>query len=433
VCALAAYWALAGALIGWLARWGFRSPWLTAAVWVLADAVVARFPLQGFSWGEAGYALHDIPIARDIASVGGLALITYAIVATNALLADAVRPRVSSRALLRAGAGLLAIALLTGVIVVARPQPKPAGTFRVALIQGNDKDRELTPAEEDDRYLPRSHFALAQRVQDPVDLIVFPESSMDEDPRLDRFLSRPLTRLAIEHRAWVLANAVADAPDGRALNLNVLYGPDGKLDGTYAKRHLVPYGERVPFRSFLEGKIGELSRIPRDFAPGKKPGLFDVAGFKVATVICFESAFGYQIRPLVRDGAEVIIVSTNNRSYRRSANSAQHVAIGQIRAAETGRPVVQAAISGISALIDASGREHAHTELFERTVLQGSIEATRGTTLYVRFGDWVVWASLLALAGCVIAHVVSRRRSSVDSAGRPEDAPPVPVPVGDPA
>ena len=213
---------------------------------------------------------------------------------------------------------------------------------------------------------------------------------MDEDPRLDPFLSGPLSRLAIEHRAWVLANAVTDAPDGRALNLNVLYGPDGKVEGTYAKRHLVPYGERVPFRSFLEGKIGELNRIPRDFAPGKKPGLFDIAGFKVATVICFESAFGYQIRPLVRDGAEVIVVSTNNRSYRRSANSAQHVAIGQIRAAETGRPVVQAAISGISALIDASGREHAHTELFERTVLQGSVEATRGTTLYVRFGDWVV-------------------------------------------
>jgi len=92
---------------------------------------------------------------------------------------------------------------------------------------------------------------------------------------------------------------------------------------------------------------------------------------------------------------------------------------------------VQAAISGISALIDASGREHAHTELFERTVLQSSVEATRGTTLYVRFGDWVVWGSLLALAGCVIAHLVSRRRSSVDSSGRPEDAPPVSVPAGD--
>ena len=87
-------------------------------------------------------------------------------------------------------------------------------------------------------------------------------------------------------------------------------------------------------------------------------------------MICFESAFGYEIRPLVRDGAEVIVVSTNNRSYRRSANSAQHVAIGQMRAAETGRPVVQAAISGISALIDASGREQAETELFERTVLR---------------------------------------------------------------
>ena len=104
-------------------------------------------------------------------------------------------------------------------------------------------------------------------------------------------------------------------------------------------------------------------------------------------------------------------MSTNNRSYRRSANSAQHVAIGQMRAAETGRPVVQAAISGISAVIDADGGVHAHTELFDRTVLEATVAATTRQTPYVRFGEWVVWRSLLALAGCVVVHVVRRRRA----------------------
>jgi apolipoprotein N-acyltransferase len=435
VAALAGYWALVGASVGWFASRDMRAPWLTASLWVLADAMVARFPLQGFSWGEAAYALHDLPVARDVASVGGIALVTFAIVATNGLLADAVphvrdladwapaARRRAQQALTRAGAGLCAIVLVTGVIVVGRPQPTPAGTLRVAVLQGNDKNRDLTQAEEDARYLPKSHFALAQGVEDPIDLIVFPESSMDEDPRTDSVLGVPLRRLAVKHHAWVLANAVADAPDGRALNLNVLYGPDGTVEGTYAKRHLVPYGERVPLRKFLESKIGALRRIPRDFAPGHKPGLFPIAGFDVATVICFESAFGYQIRPLVRDGAEVIIVSTNNRSYRRSANSAQHVAIGQMRAAETGRPVVQAAISGISAFIDASGRVHGRTRLFERTRLEQQVTAMRGTTLYVRFGEWVVWASGGVVLACIVADVVRRRRRSVDSSGRTEVVP----------
>ena len=104
----------------------------------------------------------------------------------------------------------------------------------------------------------------------------------------------------------------------------------------------------------------------------------------------------------MHDGAQVIVVSTNNRSYQRSANSAQHVAIGQMRAAETGRPVVQAAISGISAIIDANGVVHDHTELFERTVLEATVEATRGKTPYVRTASGSIWGSLLVLAGCVV-------------------------------
>ncbi len=118
-------------------------------------------------------------------------------------------------------------------------------------------------------------------------------------------------------------------------------------------------------------------------------GLFDVAGTRIATVICFESAFGPQIRGRVRDGAEVIVVSTNNRSYRRSANSEQHVAIGQIRAAETGRPVVHSAISGVTAVIDGDGIVHDRTKLFERTLVQTAVAARSGQTPYVRYGEWV--------------------------------------------
>ena len=380
-------------------------------------------PFGGFSWGEVGYAFHNIEAGRALASDGGVALVTFFAVALNGLLADAAveirnRVHVSRRSWLRLGAGLAVVVIVPALAVVVRTEPRPAGPLRVAVLQGNDKNRDLTPAEEDDRYLAKSHFALARQVQPPVDLVIFPESSMDADPRTDPYLGDRLAATARRLHAWVLANAVADAPAQgghpagyKALNLNVLYAPDGTVEGTYAKRHLVPFGEYVPFRSLLEGRIRALRQIPRDFAVGHTRGLFEVAGHEIATVICFESAFGYQVRPLVHAGAQVIVVSTNNRSYERSANSAQHVAIGQMRAAETGRPLVQAAISGISAIIDADGVVHQQTKLFDRTVLEATVMATTGETPYVRYGEWVIWMSALGVLGAVLLAVRRGRRS----------------------
>ncbi len=424
--AVAAYWAGAGAVIAWLRLRKVSNPWLTAAVWVCADAVVSRWPFGGFSWGEIGYAFHDVVPARDVASVGGVTLVTFLAVALNAFLADLLVQRGSVRVYLRAQAGIAVIAMIVVVATLTRAQPGVVGPLRVALVQGNDKNRDLTDAEMQADYLPKSHFALAAQIKDPVDLIVFPESSMntfdDTDPRTDPYVHDNLTEIARRNRAWVLANATVAAPPSgdKLLNLDVLFGPRGEIEGTYTKRHLVPFGEKVPFRSALDHVVGsELSQVPRDFIPGPGPGLFTVAGIRLATLICFESAFGYQVRPLVRDGAGVLVVSTNNRSYRRSSNSAQHVAIGQMRAAETGRPLVQSSISGITAVIDADGFVHDRTHLFENSVVQATVEATSGETPYIRYGEWATFASLAGVAIAVVATlgrgVRSRRKTSLDS------------------
>ncbi|MGO9872579.1 MAG: apolipoprotein N-acyltransferase [Acidimicrobiia bacterium] len=436
VIILATYWAAAGAILAWLRGRGVANPFLIASVWVLAEATVARVPFGGFSWGEVGYAFHNIELGRALASDGGVELVTFFAVALNGLLADAVanawnRQSVLPVAWVRVAAGL---ALVVGVPIVAdavRSPPHPDGTLRVAVVQGEDIDRDLTAAEVADRYLPKTHFQLAAEIHDRVDLVIFPESSMDADPRTDPYLRSNIVAIARRTHAWVLANAVANAPaagrqpaGAKALNLDVLFAPDGTVEGTYAKRHLVPFGEYVPFRAELEGHISELNRIPRDFEPGHSPGIFEIAGHKVATIICFESAFGYQVRPLVHAGAQVIVVSTNNRSYERSANSAQHVAIGQMRAAETGRPLVQAAISGISAIIDANGVVQQHTALFQRTLLEATVTATTGETPYVRYGEWAIWACAFASVGAAgFALQRGRRSRFIDSLPRAADEP----------
>ena len=415
---LSLYWAAAGAAIARFDRGGRGSPFLIAAIWVLAEALVARWPLGGFSWGEVGYALHNVAPARSLAAAGGLPLVSFVVVAVNAaLLQLATGSRATAwRARRLAVASLTAVIAATAVAAAFALRPTPSGQLHVAILQGNNLDRDLTPAELKARYLPRSHFQLASQLHGRYDLVIFPESSLDGDPRDDAYLARNLVATALRLHSAVLANGVADAPDGRALNQDLLYGPDGQLVATYAKRHLVPFGEFVPFRHQLRF-ISELKQIPRDFAPGTKPGLATVSGHRIATVICFESAFGYQIRPLVKAGAQLVVVSTNNRSYRRSANSAQHVAIGQMRAAETGRPVIQAAISGISAIIDAHGNVTQRTPLFKRTILTATVTTTRGETPYVRFGEWVIIACMIGVAlASVAAARGPRRGGTVDSA-----------------
>ena len=179
------------------------------------------------------------------------------------------------------------------------------------------------------------------------------------------------------------------------------------MQGRYAKQHLVPFGEYVPWRSQL-GFIKALEQVPRDFKPGDERVLFDVRGHRVASLICFESAFAPLVRDFVRDGAEVVVVSTNNRSYRRSSNAAQHVAQSQMRAAETGRPVLQASVSGISAVDRRlGGRPRDQPRCSDNGTISTVVTTMTGETPYVRFGDWVLSGSALAL---VVAAVVGRRR-----------------------
>jgi apolipoprotein N-acyltransferase len=398
--------ALIGALVAAYGRRGLATPFLTAAVWVVVEALRGRFPFGGFPWCDLGLTLHDVPAARALASVGGTLLVSFVIVAVNGLLLDlglALRARGTRHALL-AGIGVVGILVATVVVDVTRFEPTTTGHLRVALLQGDDV--QLPLAQQVDQPLTEKHLALADRLHGRYDLIVFPESALDTDPEQDPELRARIVALAQQHDAAVLVNARTPAADGQVKNTNLLYTPTGRLQGTYSKQHLVPFGEYVPWRGALSW-LPELRQVPYDFEPGHSRTLFTAHGHPFESVICFESAFGPLVRDAVRDGAELLVVSTNNRSYQRSANSEQHLALGQMRAAETGRAVLQASVSGISAVIDPDGSVHHQTGLFESRIVSATVPTSTGETLYVRFGDWVVLLSAIAM---VVVTVIAVRR-----------------------
>jgi apolipoprotein N-acyltransferase len=432
---LSTWWMLAGAVAGWLGRRGLTAAPVLAALWVLVEAGRGRVPFGGFPWGDVGYAFHDWGVARAVAAWGGVPLVSWLAVVVNGLVLDAAlawrrgrrpgwswRPP-SGQVLIRPLAGVVAVLLAALGATAARPHLIATGRLRVALVQGNDRNRDLTPEEVRDRYLVRNHLALASNSTEQVDLIVLPESSLDADPRQDPALDMALSGLAGGRHADVLAGGNIAAPHDRLYNAVFHYTPGstdpanpkgtGRTAELYRKRHLVPFGEYVPWRSELSF-IDALQAVPTDYEPGRGPTVFSIAGHRVGALICFESAFAPLARQYARRGADAIVVLTNNRSYRRSANSAQHLAMGQFRAAETGRPLLQAAISGISAVVDHTGRVRARTGLFVPTVLVGEVATYRGRTPYTVLGDWVVIVSAVLLAGGVVA---ARRRRSLDHPG----------------
>ena len=424
---LSSWWAVAGFAVGWLGRRGVAGAPVVASVWVLVEAGRGRVPFGGFPWGDVGYAFHDWDAVRAVAGWGGVALVSWLAVVFNGLLVDVGvawfrrrAPEAAPRARWRmvgALGGLVAVVTAAAVAGATLPELTPTGRLRVALVQGNDLNRDPTPEEVRERYIVRNHFRLAGGIDESVDLIVLPESSLDADPRQDDEIDVALSALAADKEADVLAGGNTAAPHDRLYNTVFHYLPEpadpdeptatGRTDELYIKRHLVPFGEYVPWRSALSF-IEELQQVPTDFEPGPGPTVFPVGDHHVGALICFESAFPALAREYARLGADALVLLTNNRSYRRSANSAQHLAMGQFRAAETGRPLLQAAISGITAVVDHTGAVQSRTRLFEPAVLIGEVATYQGRTPYTAVGEWALAVSALLLAAAVVIGV--RRR-----------------------
>lgn len=423
----ALYWGVTGAVVGLMTRLRVRSPWTIAAAWVMLEAARGSFPLGGLAWNEVGMSLHDVSAARAVATVGGVPLISFLVVLLNGFLADglaagrllrAAGPQWQTRLrpLAAASLGVLFVGGATAVAVATRFRPIPTGELRYALIQGNDQDRRLTPEEIAGGYLTERHFAVADQLQGDYDLIVFPESAFETDPETDPALAARISELAVRHDSSVLVNAITGLLDEQR-NTNLFYDPDGQLVGTYSKQHLVPFGEFVPLGGWPRTVFPALAaQVPTDLIPGEVSAVFPVGDRQIATVICFESAFAPLVYDSVRDGAELIVVSTNNRSYRRSALSAQHLATSQMRAAETGRPVLHSSVSGITGVIDASGTVLQTNPFFENAVIEGTITTMTGETLAVRWGQWVMQLSAVIVGIALVTGGVRRRLTSRNTA-----------------
>jgi apolipoprotein N-acyltransferase len=355
-------------------------------------------PFGGWSWVSLGATQHDSPLLLPAAAWVGAVGLGFLMAAINAsLLLAAVRT--PDRWV--GAAWPLGLAAALAVVPVAIPTSRPDGLpVDVAVVQGS-VPLEVGTASRiiEDNIVAGNHIELHLGLtDDPPDLAVWPENALDRDPARDPVLGPEVESAIRTVRAPTLVGAITQTPGGRLYNQDLLYAPDGEVVDRYAKNHLLPFGEYVPFRRYLSW-IPDVRQVRADLSPGAAPGRFRIRSGEFAGIICFENAFPDLVRDFVTPRTGFLVVSTNNSTFGISPAPEQHVVLSELRAVETGRWVVHGALSGISAIISPTGEVVARTPLFRQAVLRAVVPRATGVTVYDVVGGWlpVAFLGLLAL------------------------------------
>lgn len=400
------YLALFPAAVGYLqaripAALPVRLMLLLPALWTAAEWV-RSWLFTGFPWLVLGYSQIDGPLAGFAPILGVLGLSFLAAVAAGALAA-LVAGRIARRTRLTAAGVLVALAA-AGWGLRSIEWTAPAGEpLAVSLVQGNIP-QELKFVDGRFEATLETYAKLVDRATGR--LVVLPETALPrflhEVPR--EYLDR-LKRLVAARDGDLLVGVPILDPDRRYYNAVVSLG--ARPLQAYAKSHLVPFGEFVP-PGF--GWVVGVLKIPlSDFSRGadtQRP--LDVAGQRVALNICYEDAFGPEI--IRQLPAATLLVNVSNVAwFGDSAAPAQHLRIARMRALETGRTMLRATNTGVTAVVDPRGQVAGRLPAFTEGVLEARVEGRTGATPYVHTGN----APVLALVGLVvaIAPVLGRRQT----------------------
>ena len=366
----------------------------------------------GGPWAVFGASQWQHPVVLSLAAVGGVWLVSFALVAANTgIMIALTAARWPGRALGIAGAALAIAAGPTAFALTAAEYATPAAHHvTLDLVQPG---LEYGPTA---RLAAEIRLTLGLRGSDArrPTLIVWGESSVGYDLYADHAVLRRLQRLSATVGTQLLVSQDADNPSGAKSKVAVLIGPGG-IEGTYVKTRLVPFGEYIPFRPLL-GWLSQISRAaPTNMISGNGAHVLHAAlpggqPLTFGVLICFESSFPDMSTADTSHGAQVLIYQTSDTTFQDSWALPQHASLAAVRAAESGRPAVQAALTGDSAAFDSRGRLLAWQGSTWRGVLRVTLPlpSPQVRTPFSRFGDYVPWfaigvvaVSILLAAGAV--------------------------------
>ncbi len=366
------------------------------ATWALIEWVRGWF-LTGFPWLSMGYSQLDTPL-QGVAPILGVFGISWVVALLAALILWTITQCSSQpKTLLKPALGISSIIVIYAVsgFLDKHHWTQPAGApIKATLIQGNiPQELKWNP----DQFGPTMRlYTGLTRANWESDLVIWPETAIPAFyHRVKEDLLDPLEADARSHNTDLLVGIAAkSSEDSSYFNAMVTLGKEQDL---YKKRHLVPFGEFLPLKWLLHPLIDFL-RIPMsDFSAGdNNKTVLNLAGYPAGISICYEDAFGEEVIQALPEAA-FLINASNDAWFGDSLAPHQHLEIARMRALETGRYLLRATNTGISAIIGTKGEIQGLSAAFKRTTLTGKITPMRGMTPYAVIGNGGIVATLLIL------------------------------------
>ena len=425
-------WALVTAYQAfYIGVWAVGANWLTRrgvwagrlgipALWAVVEWGRQSGPL-GLGWGDLAYTQHAALWILQVTKLTGIWGLAFLVVLANVALAELIgRRRPDTRAFSFSVALLLCAALAYGFVAIRTEHLRP--TFVAAALQGNI----VQNVNQNAAYTARVVQTFTAQSRDAAArgaiLTVWPETAY---PGYVQSIDQTRTQIAAVGAGYQQTALIGGVEYDRAQrkNANALFllDPMGIVRGSYQKRQLVPFGEFVPGRRFLPF-LEALHVTTFDMKAGADTQPLLDGGPKIGKIgaaICFESSYPRFLREPAAQGAGLLVVSTDDAWFGRTAAARQHSAIAAVRAAETDRYLIRSAATGVSQIIAPTGQVLTEAGLFRPAVVAAPVQSRSTVTPYVRWGDWFVWFCAALLAGLVlVSSARARRAGSARNSGR---------------
>ena len=385
-------------------------PFFAASLWVVFEWVLSLGQLA-FPWGRLAVSQYLFLPMIQTASLFGAYFIAFVMVVSCAFFAlFAVAPR---RSALAAGCIVLAGNILAGTLMMSIPADTDV-TVKAAVVQGNIPSDEKWDKERAQDIF-NTYVSLAEEAaQNGASFILLPESAVPVQFTEGGALHTAYAEITEEYGCTIVTGAIFK-DDKSEYNSVIAIFPDGSLSERYVKRHIVPFGEFMPYEDVLKRAfpfLEELNIGYSDCVQGTESTVIDVCGIPAGPLVCYDSIFASLSADSVKNGAKLLAVVTNDSWYKDSAALSQHMAHSVLRAVENGTYTVRAANTGISCIIAPNGSIITMTEPETRSVAYADVGAATRRTLYSYIGDVLLYVCIayVACTACVFIFIKIRKR-----------------------
>jgi len=373
--------------------------WLILPILLIADEMRSIIPFGGFGWNRLSFSQSNAPYLQAASYLGDSVLAFIAISLGIALYLLFARTQFGTIAIVFA---------ITTMFIVLPSSSFSQGSASILGIQGNvpklGLDFNSRAQEVFNLHLKQTNLVL-NKIKNKVDVIVWPENSIDVDPFKNPQIGKAVGRLAKKYSTPIIAGAVLQTEVGPE-NVSVLWNEQGSVSSTYVKRTLTPFGEYIPLRS-LATKISPYVDDVKDFVPGKVITNHQIGSINIAPIICYEIIDDSNVEERA-NLSNLLIVQTNNATFASSAQSFQQLNISRIRAVENNRWLVSTSTTGVSAVVDNHGKIIDITQQNVPDYVLSDVDLISRNSLANSLGSW---SALICIALSIVIYLRKRSKN----------------------